>query len=227
MKNELTRTKMLIGEDAINKLKNSKVAVFGIGGVGGYTVEALARCGIGTLDLIDSDTVDITNLNRQIYALHSTIGKNKTDVAKERIHDINPDINVNTYNVFYLPENSNEFDLSKYDYVVDAIDTVTAKIELIVNAQKVNTPIISSMGTGNKLSADRLEVSDIYSTCVCPLARVMRKELKARGIKKLKVIYSKEEIIKNASNIPASISFVPATAGLLIAQEVIKDLISK
>ena len=227
MDNQLIRTQMLIGEDAINKLKNSAVAVFGIGGVGGYTVEALARCGVGQLDLIDSDTIDITNLNRQIYALHSTIGMDKVEVAKKRILDINPNIKVNTYKTFYLPENANQFDLSKYDYIVDAVDTVTAKIELVVNAQKCNTPIISSMGTGNKLFADQFIVSDIYKTDTCPLARVMRKELKVRGIKKLKVVYSKEEIIKTNTSTPSSISYVPATAGLIIAQEVIKDLISK
>lgn len=227
MDNQLIRTQMLIGEDAINKLKNSAVAVFGIGGVGGYTVEALARCGVGRLDLIDSDTIDITNLNRQIYALNSTIGMDKVEVAKKRILDINPNIKVNTYKTFYLPENANKFDLSKYDYIVDAVDTVTAKIELVVNAQKCNTPIISSMGTGNKLLADQFIVSDIYKTDTCPLARVMRKELKVRGIKKLKVVYSKEEIIKTNTSTPASISYVPATAGLIIAQEVIKDLISK
>lgn len=235
MLDQFSRTKLLIGHDAMQKLKNAKVAIFGIGGVGGYTAEALARSGIGTLDLIDNDKISLTNLNRQIYATHSSIGKYKTDVAYERIKDINPDANVNTYNIFYLPNTSDMFNFSEYDYIIDAIDTVTAKIELVLNAQKNSTPIISSMGTGNKLNPAALEVCDIYKTSVCPLAKVMRSELKKRNIKKLKVVYSKEQPIKPATSseensvsrrpIPGSSAFVPAAAGLIIASEVVKDII--
>ncbi len=219
---------MLIGKENLEKLKNSRVAVFGIGGVGSYTVEALARSGVGTLELIDNDTVNITNINRQLIAFHSTVGKYKVDCAQERILDINPDVKVNTCKTFYLPENANEFDFSNYDYIVDAIDTVTAKIDIIVRAEKLGIPVISSMGTGNKLDPTQFEVTDIYKTEACPLARVMRRELKARNVKKLKVVYSKEKPVKNncedGKPIPASIAFVPSVAGLIIAGEVIKDL---
>lgn len=233
MGEEFSRTAMLIGEENLKKLSACRVAVFGIGGVGGYVVEALARSGVGELDLIDSDTVNISNINRQIIATHDTLGKSKVDAAKERVMNINPDAKVSAHNTFYLPENSSEFDFKKYDYIVDAVDTVTAKIEIIVNAKKAGTPVISCMGTGNKLDPTLFEVSDIYKTSVCPLARVMRRELKQRGIDSLKVVYSKEEPIKSeitdsetGKNIPASISFVPSVAGLIIAGEVIKDLIA-
>ena len=232
MENQLTRTEALIGKENVETLKNSAVAVFGIGGVGGYCVEGLARSGVGRIDLIDNDTVGITNLNRQIIATQSTIGKLKTEAAKQRIKDINPDIDVKTFNIFYSKDNYNDIDLGIYDYVVDAIDTVTSKLLLIKECKNKNIPIISSMGTGNKLDANLFEVSDIFKTSVCPLAKVMRYELKKMGIKNLKVVYSKEEPIKpinqdsqNGKHTPASISFVPATAGLIIAGEVIKDII--
>lgn len=236
MQEQFSRTELLIGSSAMEKLKNARVAVFGIGGVGSYTVEALARAGVGALDLIDSDTVAESNLNRQIIATHSTIGRAKVDVAAERVADINPDCKVRTYKVFYLPENAGDFDLSVYDYIVDAVDTVSAKLALVCGANAVHTPIISSMGTGNKLDPTAFEVTDIYKTSVCPLARVMRTELKKRGIKKLKVLYSRETPIQpqgapladeHRRAIPASISFVPSVAGLIIAGEVIKDLIRK
>ena len=191
MVNQFSRTELLLGKEAIKKLAASRVAVFGVGGVGGYVAEALARSGVGTIDLIDSDQVSLTNLNRQIIALHSTVGRYKTEVMKERILDINPDAAVHTHNCFFLPETKNEFDFSEYSYVVDAVDTVTAKIELVMEAQKAGTPIISSMGAGNKLDPTAFEVADIYKTSVCPLAKVMRRELKKRGVKKLKVVYSK------------------------------------
>lgn len=226
MENQFSRTENLIGNASLEKLKNARIAVFGIGGVGGYVVEALARAGVFNIDIIDNDTVSITNINRQIIATHSSIGKQKTDVMKARVLDINPQANVNVFNTFFLPENSNDFDFSVYDYIIDAVDTVTAKIELIMKANNSNVPIISSMGTGNKLDPTVFEVSDIYKTSVCPLAKVMRYELKKRGIKKLKVVYSKEQPIKNNNDrIPASISFVPPTAGLIIASEVIKDIL--
>lgn len=226
MQEQFLRTSMLIGEDSVAKLSQKRVAVFGVGGVGGYTVEALARSGIGTLDLIDNDTVNLTNINRQIIALHSTIGEYKVDVAKKRILDINPNANVNVFKTFYTPETANEFDFSQYDYIVDAIDTVTGKIELVMQAQKANIPIISSMGAGNKLYPEKFEVANIYKTSVCPLAKVMRQQLKKRGIKKLKVVYSKELPIKHdGQRLPASIAFVPSVVGLIIAGEVIKDLI--
>ncbi len=227
MMQEFSRTAMLIGEDALLKLASKRVAVFGVGGVGGYVIEALARSGIGAFELIDNDTVNITNINRQIIATHDTIGRNKVDVAKERILSINPNADVNTYNLFYLPENANEFDFSQYDYIVDAVDTVTAKIDIIVKAKENNIPVISSMGTGNKLDPTQFEVADIYDTTVCPLARVMRRELKKRDIKSLKVLYSKEEpkVPDGDGRTPSSISFVPSVAGLIIAGEVIKDLI--
>jgi len=235
MANQFSRTELLIGKEAVAKLKRSRVAVFGIGGVGSYTVEALARSGIGTLDLIDNDTVSLTNINRQLIAAHSTIGRLKTEVARDRVTDINPDIRVNIHNTFYSAENSADFNFSDYDYIVDAIDTVTAKLELITQAKKADVPIICSMGTGNKLNPTLFEVADISKTSVCPLAKVMRRELKKRGISKVKVVYSKEEPLKpqfeseeatqGRRQIPASIAFVPSAAGLIIAGEVIKDLI--
>lgn len=227
MENQFSRTKMLIGESALEKLSESKVAVFGVGGVGGYVVEALARAGVGNIDLIDNDEINISNLNRQIIALHSTLGKAKVDVIEERVHDINPTINTRTFKIFFSPETSDMFDFSKYDYVIDAIDSVTGKIELILKSQQENTPIISSMGTGNKLHPEMFEISDIYKTSVCPLAKVMRHELKQRGVKKLKVLYSKETPIKDKGvRTPSSISFVPPVAGLIIAGEVIRDLLN-
>ena len=192
MLNQFSRTQLLFGKEAMERLYNARVAVFGVGGVGGYTVEALARSGIGTLDLIDDDKVCLTNLNRQILATRKTVGKYKVDVAEERIHDINPDAVVNTYKTFYMPDTADQFDFSQYDYVVDAIDTVKGKLELVMQAQATGTPIISCMGAGNKLDASALEVADIYDTSVCPLARVMRAELRKRGVKHLKVVYSKE-----------------------------------
>lgn len=226
MEEQFSRLEMLIGKENLDKLKNSRVAVFGVGGVGGYAVEALVRCGIGTIDIIDNDKVAKSNLNRQIYALHSTIGKYKVDVAKERILDINPDIKVNAYKTFYTPQTSGEFDFTQYDYVIDAIDTVVGKIELVIQANEAKTPIICSMGAGNKMNPADFEVSDIYKTSVCPLAKVMRHELKKRRIKKLKVVYSKELPKKeNGRRIPASNAFVPSTVGLIIASEVVKDLI--
>ncbi|MBE6776581.1 MAG: tRNA threonylcarbamoyladenosine dehydratase [Ruminococcaceae bacterium] len=227
MENIFSRTENLIGKDALSALKNSHVAIFGIGGVGGHTAEALIRAGISNIDIIDNDIISPSNINRQILATHSTIGKNKTDVMKQRLSDINPKATINTHNVFFTPENSHTFDFSKYDYIVDAVDTVTAKIELALKAKDAGVDIISCMGTGNKLDPTRFEITDIYKTSVCPLAKVMRYELKRRGIKKLKVLFSKEEPIKNenSSRTPASISFVPAVAGLIIAGEVIKDII--
>lgn len=227
MENQFSRTEMLIGKEGLNKLSKSRVAVFGTGGVGGYTSEALVRCGIGAIDLIDSDKVSKSNINRQIYALHSTVGKYKVDVAKERILDINPDIKIRTYKTFFSPETSSEFDFSEYDYVVDAIDTVSGKTELVIQADRAGVPIISSMGAGNKMRADMFEVSDIYKTSVCPLAKAMREQLRKRGIKSLKVVYSKEVPIKSDNGVryPGSNSFVPPVAGLIIAGEVIKDLI--
>lgn len=224
MENRFSRTELLIGKEAIKKLNKSKVAVFGIGGVGSYVVEGLARAGIGNFILVDKDEVDITNINRQIIATTKTVGKSKVEVSKERILEINPEAKVKIYQEFFMPETEGILDDS-IDYIVDAVDTVTAKIELVVRANKLNIPIISSMGTGNKLDPTAFEVADIYKTSVCPLAKVMRKELKARGIKKLKVVYSKEEPIKQEERgVPASISFVPSVAGLIIAGEVIKDL---
>ena len=237
---QFLRTEMLLGTEAMEKLQNSHVAVFGVGGVGGYVVEALARSGVKKFDLIDNDTVALSNINRQIIATHSSVGKYKVDVMKERILDINPEALVNVYKCFFLPENSGDFDFSKYAYIVDAIDTVTAKLELIVRAKEANVPIISSMGTGNKLDPTKLEVTDIYKTEVCPLARVMRNELKKRGIKKLKVVYSKEQPIKvkkkeneqitsenmgRIKDVPGSVAFVPSVAGLIIAGQVIGDII--
>lgn len=233
MIDQFSRTELLIGEDSIQKLQNSRVAIFGIGGVGGYTVEALARSGVGTLDLIDNDSVCITNLNRQIIATHKTLGQNKVDVAKERALDINPNIKINTYNTFYNNESQHLFEFSKYDYIVDAIDTVEGKLSLIENAKKYNIPIICAMGAGNKMDPTKFEVTDISKTTVCPLARVIRNELKKRHIKKVKVVFSTEPPIKPQKTeeesykktIPGSNAFVPPVVGLIIAGEVIKDLI--
>lgn len=237
MLNQFSRTQLLIGKNALDILQKSHVAIFGIGGVGGFVVEALARSGIGEFDLIDNDKVCLTNLNRQIIATRSTVGKYKVEVMKERILDINPNAKVNTFNCFYLPETKNQFDFKNYDYVVDAVDTVTAKIQLILQAKQADTKIISCMGAGNKLDPTKFEVADISKTSVCPLARVMRQECKKRGIKDVKVIYSKEKPIRpledmsiscedtQRRSIPGSIAFVPSVAGLIIASEVVKDLI--
>jgi len=227
MSEALMRTELLLGAEAMEKLARSRVAVFGVGGVGGFAVEALARSGVGSLDLIDNDRVSESNLNRQIIALRSTVGRYKTEVMKERIRDINPEICVRIYNCFYLPETAGDFDFSAYDYVVDAIDTVTGKIQLVLQAREAGTPIISSMGAGNKLDPAAFEVADIYETSVCPLARVMRRELKSRGVERLKVVYSKEkarEPLVKERKMPGSIAFVPSVAGLILAGEVIKDL---
>lgn len=231
-----SRTELIIGKCAMDKLASSRVIVFGVGGVGGYVVEALARCGVGNIDIVDSDKLVLSNINRQIYALHSTIGEDKVDVAKRRILDINPEIKVNVYKTFYTPQTSCEFDFSQYDYVVDAIDTVSGKLEIVQQADKCGIPVISSMGAGNKMFPEKFEVADIYDTSVCPLARVMRQELRKREIKKLKVVYSKEKPVagyKNADQdeamqkrVPGSISFVPSVVGLIIAGEVVKDLIN-
>ena len=233
---QFSRTEILLGEAAMERLYKARVAVFGIGGVGGYTVEALARCGIGQLDLCDSDTVSISNLNRQILATHSTVGMLKVEAAKNRILDINPNCVVRTYPFFYLPDTADRFDFTQYDYIVDAIDTVTGKLALVERAHGAGTPIICSMGTGNKLDAGAFQVADISKTSFCPLARVMRKELKKRGIDHVKVVYSQEEALKPAVDpeelartgkrqIPGSVAFVPGAAGLLLAGEVIRDLI--
>lgn len=233
MTDKFSRTRMLIGDDGLRKLNASHVAVFGIGGVGGFVCEALARAGVGRFTLVDNDTVSESNINRQIIALTSTVGKSKTQAMKERIGDINPDANVSCINKFVLPENIDEFDFSGYDYIVDAIDTVSGKLAIIEKAYFLGKPVISSMGTGNKLDPTRFEIADINKTSVCPLARVMRYELKKRGVKKLKVLYSKEDPIKPDNEIkseigkavPGSISFVPSVAGLIIGGEVVKDLI--
>ena len=226
MENQHTRTIAVLGEAAIKKLKNSRIAVFGVGGVGSYTVEALARAGVGAIDLIDNDIFNVTNINRQLYATHKTIGQYKVDVARDRILEINPECKVTAYKMFYMPENADTIDLSQYDYIVDAIDTVSAKVELIVRANKLGVKIISSMGTGNKLHPEMFEVADIYKTSVCPLAKVMRTRLKKEGVKKLKVVYSKEEPITNPDNIIGSVPFVPSVVGLIISGEVVKDLLN-
>ena len=249
MLNQFSSTQLVIGEEAMQRLAGARIAVFGIGGVGGYTVEVLARSGIGQLDLIDDDKVCITNVNRQLLATLKTVGQYKVDVAKERVADINPKCRVNTFKTFYMPDTEGEFDFSQYDYIVDAIDTVKGKLALVENAQKAGTPIISSMGAGNKVDAAAFEVADIYETSVCPLARVMRYECRRRGIKKLKVVYSKEKPIRPMEDmsiscrrhcvcppgtrkctvrrdIPGSTAFVPSVAGLIIAGEVIKELTS-
>ena len=238
MKEQLIRTAMLLGEGALEKLQKTHVAVFGLGGVGGYAVEALARSGVGHLDLIDHDTISVSNLNRQILATHSTVGMGKVDAAKNRILDINPDCVVRTYPTFYLPDTADQFDFTRYDYVVDAIDTVTGKLLLAERAFQAGTPIISCMGTGNKLDASAFQVADISKTSMCPLARIMRKELAKRGIKHMKVVYSKEEALTPTGweeeaaalgkrQIPGSVAFVPGAAGLILAGEVIMDIVRK
>ena len=248
MLNQFSRTQLLYGEEAIKKLSESRVAVFGIGGVGGYVCEALVRSGVGHFDLIDDDKVCLTNLNRQILATRKTVGKYKAEVMAERMKDINPDVDIHIHKCFFLPENANDFQFDEYDYVVDAVDTVTAKLELIMRSQSLGVPIISAMGAGNKIDAGRLKIADIYDTQVCPLARVMRHELRKRGVKKLKVVYSDEQPIRpiedmsiscrthcicppgaqhkctERRDIPGSTAFVPAVAGLLIAGEVINDI---
>ena len=248
MLTQFSRTELLLGKEAMDKLANSRVAVFGIGGVGGYVCEALVRTGVGSFDLIDDDKVCLTNLNRQIIATRKTIGQYKTDVMKERMLEINPKVDVRVHKCFFLPENADEFPFEEYDYIVDAVDTVTAKISLVMKAQEMNIPIISSMGAGNKLDASKFQVADIYKTKVCPLAKVMRRELKKRGVKKLKVVYSEEQPTRPVEDIsiscrthcicppgaahkcterrdiPGSVAFVPSVVGLIIAGEVVKDL---
>ena len=226
-----SRSALLLSESGIEKLSKSRVAVFGVGGVGGYICEALARAGVGQIDIFDRDTVSVSNINRQIIALHSTVGRPKVEVMRERIADIAPECRVNAYNVFYLPECANEYDLSVYDYIADAVDTVSAKLEIVTRAYALNIPVISAMGAGNKLDPAAFEVSDIYKTEVCPLARIMRRELKARGVKGLKVVYSKEEPhrsdlidAESGKPVPGSLSFVPSVMGLIMAGEIIKDL---
>lgn len=221
------RSSLLLGEENTEKLKNSKVALFGVGGVGSFCLEALVRTGVGEIHIFDSDCVEITNLNRQIIATNGTLGKPKVEVAKERAESINKEVKIVPYEVYYSPENSAEFDLSQYDYVIDAIDSVTSKIELILNCQSLGMPIISSMGTGNKLEPTGFKIADIYKTEGCPLARVMRCELKKRGVKKLKTLYSPEKPVKNGTDTIGSAVFVTGTAGLVIAGEVIKDLLDK
>lgn len=249
MANQFIRTEILLGKSGMERLANARVAVFGIGGVGGYTVEALVRSGVGAIDLIDNDKVCLSNLNRQIIATRKSVGQYKVDVMQERIHDINPECRVTVHKCFYLPENKDEFDFTVYDYVVDAIDTVTGKLQLVQQADEAGTRIISSMGAGNKLNPAEFEVADIYDTSVCPLAKVMRRELKKRGIQKLKVVYSRELPVKPLTDseigweanrdclpeesdtgtkrrtTPGSVAFVPSVAGLIVASEVIKDLL--
>lgn len=248
MLNQFSRTQLLLGEESMNKLSDMRVAVFGIGGVGGYVCEALVRTGIGHFDLIDDDKVCLTNLNRQIIATRKTVGLYKADVMKERMLEINPNVEVNVYKCFFLPENADEFPFAEYDYVIDAVDTVTAKVELVMKCKEMNVPIISSMGAGNKLDASAFKVADIYKTKMCPLAKVMRHEMKKRGVKKLKVVYSEEKPTRpiedmsiscrthcicppgaqhkctERRDIPGSVAFVPSVAGMIIAGEVIKDL---
>ncbi len=248
MPDQFARTQLLLGEEAMDKLKNARVAVFGVGGVGGYVCEALVRSGVGQFDLIDDDKVCLSNINRQIIATRKTVGEYKVEVMKERMMEINPDVTVNTYKCFFLPENADEFPFEKYDYVVDAVDTVTAKIELVMKCQEKGVPIISSMGAGNKLDASSFRVADIYKTKVCPLAKVMRHELKKRGVRKLKVVYSEENPVRPLEDmsvscstdctcppgaerkgtekrtVPGSVAFVPSVAGLIIAGEVVKDI---
>lgn len=248
MLNQFSRTQLLLGKEAMEKLQKSRVAVFGIGGVGGYVCEALVRSGVGTFDLIDDDKVCLTNLNRQIIATRKTVGKYKVDVMKERMQEINPDVEVNVHKCFFLPENADDFQFEKYDYVVDAVDTVTAKLEIVMQAKKKQVPVISCMGAGNKLDASAFRVADIYKTKMCPLAKVMRRELKKRGVKELKVVYSEEKPTRpledmsiscrshcicppgakhkctERRDIPGSVAFVPSVAGLIIAGEVVKDL---
>ena len=235
MSNIFERTELLVGSKGIEKLNKAKVIVFGIGGVGGHAVEALARSGVGNLTLVDNDVVSVSNINRQIIALHSTVGRYKTEVMKERILDVNPECNVETINLFYDLDTANDFDLSKYDYVIDAIDSVKSKIELIVRAKNAGTPVISAMGAGNKLHPELFEIADISKTSVCPLARIVRKELKVRGINHLKVVYSKEQPVvpllpkeeKGYKLVPGSTAFSPSVMGLIIASEIVKDVIQK
>ena len=223
MKEQFERTSLLVGEEVISKLNNSKVLIFGVGGVGGYVAEALARTGVGSITIVDKDTVSESNINRQIIALHSTVGRDKVDVLKERMLDINPDIQVDAKKCFFLPDNAHEFDFAQYDYIVDAVDTVTAKLQIIVQAKEASVPVISAMGAGNKVHPEMFEIADIYKTEMCPLAKVMRRELKNRGIKKLKVVYSKEKPVYKG-DVPGSIAFSPSVAGLLMASEVVRDL---
>ena len=235
MEDQFSRTALLIGEDALDRLRKARVAVFGVGGVGGYCIEALARCGVGEIDIIDKDPVSMSNINRQIIATRDTVGKDKVDVMKERILSIDPDISVNAVKCFYLPENADMFDFTRYSYVVDCVDTVTAKLEIIMRAMSAGVPVISSMGAGNKTDPSQFRVSDIYKTSMDPLAKVMRRELKKRGVKKLKVVYSTEKPVapvypddfeaEGSKLPPGSISFVPPAAGLILASEVVKDLI--
>lgn len=231
MDNQFSRTELVYGEGTIEKLSGKRVAVFGIGGVGGYVCEALVRSGVQAFDLIDSDKISLTNINRQIIALHSTVGRSKTEVMKERMLDINPDVDVRIHNKFFLPDNADEFPFGEYDYVVDAVDTVAAKLEIITRCQAMGVPVISSMGAGNKLDPSRFRIADIYSTTMCPLAKVMRKELKARGVKALKVVFSDEPPRKSVisdgrRNAPGSTAFAPSVAGLILASEVMKDLVA-
>lgn len=221
------RTRMLIGDEAVQALGRAKVLVFGVGGVGGYVCDALARAGVGRIDVVDKDVVDITNINRQIIATTDTIGMPKVDVCRARLQAINPAVECEARKCFYLPETSDSFDFKKYDYIVDAVDNVTAKIDIICKAKEAETPVISSMGTGNKLDPTAFRIADIEKTKVCPLAKVVRKELRNRGVRGVKVVYSEEEPLKSGNRTPASISFVPSCAGLIIAGEVIKDLIKK
>ena len=234
MENQFERLELLIGSEAIDKLKNSKVAIFGVGGVGGYVTEALARSGVGSFVLVDNDVVSVTNLNRQIIALHSTVGRSKVEVMAERIRDINPDAKVELKQCFFLPETAGEFDFGSYDYVADAVDTIAAKVEIISKAKEAGVPVISSMGAGGKLNPSMFEVADISKTSVCPLAKAMRRELRIKGIKDVKVVYSKEEPIRNivggaadpesGRHVPGSSAFTPSVAGLIMASEIIKDL---
>ena len=225
MKEQFARTEKLIGTESVEKLQNAAVIVFGIGGVGSYVAEGLARAGVGRLTLVDKDVVDVTNINRQLPALHSTVGKPKAEVMAQRIKDINPDCDIQAVECFFMPDNADTFDFSQYDYIVDAIDTVTGKLAIIEKAYEEGVPVIASMGTGNKLDPTAFRIAAIEKTKVCPLAKVMRKELKNRGIKGVKVLYSEEEPVRTGGSAPASISFVPSAAGLIIAGEVIKDLI--
>lgn len=225
MTDQFSRTQMLLGEEAMEKLKNARVAIFGVGGVGGYVCESLVRSGVGHFDLIDKDTVSTSNINRQIIATTKTVGRDKVDVMKERMLEINPDVSVNVYRCFFLPDNSDEFPFEEYDYVVDAVDTITAKIELVMKCKEKGVPIISSMGAGNKLDPSAFKVSDIYKTQMCPLAKVMRHELKKRNVKKLKVVYSEEKPISaERKDVPGSVAFVPSVVGLIIGGEVVKDI---
>lgn len=226
MKEQFERTELLLGQEAVDKLNSSKVLIFGVGGVGGYVAEALARTGVGSFTLVDKDTVSESNINRQIIALHSTVGRNKVDVLKERMEDINPDVKVEAKKCFFLPDNADEFDFTQYDYVIDAVDTVTAKLQIIMQAKEAGVPIISAMGAGNKVCPEMFQVADIYKTEMCPLAKIMRRELKKRGVKKLKVVYSKEQPVYKGE-IPGSVAFSPSVAGLIMAAEVVKDLVTE